>query len=243
MDKSGLVMEAAEQLSSKSGIKAVQKRIGGVEVTDVRVSDKAQRRIGRPAGRYITLEGGADDEGVSVLLTRALEQVLPRSGRIFAAGLGNPDITQDSLGALVVRQLAARTGCRHSLVAMETDIAAKTGLDTARLVRAAARAAGADCVLVIDALACSAPRRIGKTVQVCDTGISPGSGLSAGQGEISERSTGLPVAALGVPTMAELCSVTGDKSHSGMIVTTADIDITVRRWAAAIALSVNELIG
>lgn len=244
MNRTGLAMETAEMASDKSGVRALSRSVGGVKITDVRVSEAA-RRLGKPAGRYITLEGEPDAQSMAALLKRAIEQVIPRQGRLFAAGLGNPDITQDSLGALSVRSMAARDadkGARYSLAAIETDIAARTGIDTVRLVRSAAAETAADCVIAIDSLACRDPRYIGKTVQISDTGIVPGSGASKSRRELSERTVGIPVAVVGVPTVTELSSVTRNDRDNGFLVTTGDIDITVKLWAETIAAAINTII-
>ena len=241
MNRTGLAMETAEIASEKSGVRALSRNVGGVKITDVRVSDNAQR-LGKPAGRYITLEGEPDAQSMAALLKRAIEQVIPRQGRLFAAGLGNPDITQDSLGALSVRSMAAGKGARYSLAAIETDIAARTGIDTVRLVRSAANETAADCVIAIDSLACRDPRYIGRTVQISDTGIVPGSGASKSRRELSERTVGIPVAVIGVPTVTELSSVTRNERDNGFLVTTGDIDITVKLWAETIAAAVNGIV-
>lgn len=241
MNRTGLAMETADMASDKSGVKVLSRNVGGVRITDVRVSESAHR-LGKPAGRYITLEGEPDAQSMAALLKRAIEQVIPRQGRLFAAGLGNPDITQDSLGALSVRSIAAGKGARYSLAAIETDIAVRTGIDTVRLVRCAAGEVGADCVIAIDSLACRSPRLIGRTIQISDTGIVPGSGASAGRRELSGRTVGIPVAVIGVPTVTELSSVTRSDKDNGFLVTTGDIDITVKLWAETVAAAVNGIV-
>ncbi len=259
MDKSGLAFEAAEMLTRKDGIRAVTRTIGAVKITDVRISNAAAVRVGKRAGRYITLEGEPSAPGMTALFRRALMQVIPPHGLLFAAGLGNPDITQDSLGAAAVRSMTARRGRRYSLSAIETDVAVKTGLDTARLVKAAARELNADCVIAVDSLACHTPCRIGRTVQISDAGIIPGSGAggtgstgSAGgtvgtvgtgnaHGELSRGRLGMPIAAVGVPTVTALSSVTGDRRDSAFLVTTADIDAVVKMWAEVIGGGISSL--
>lgn len=241
MNRTGLAMETAAMASDKSGVRVLSRNVGGVGITDVRVSETAQR-LGKPAGRYITLEGEPDAQSMTALLKRAIEQVIPRQGRLFAAGLGNPDITQDSLGALSVRSMAAGKGARYSLAAIETDIAVRTGIDTVRLVRSAANEIGADCVIAVDSLACRDPRLIGRTVQISDTGIVPGSGASGSRRELSERTVGIPVAVIGVPTVTELSSVTRSDRDNGFLITTGDIDITVKLWAETVAAAVNGVV-
>lgn len=241
MNRTGLAAETARMITDTDGIKLVSREIGGAVITDVTVDDKARQRFGKPAGRYITIEGEPDGETIPALLRGALEQLLPKGGRLLAAGLGNPDITRDSLGALTVRELIARSGARFSLAAVETDVSVRTGIDTARMVRAIARETSADCVIAIDALACADPLRIGRTVQVSDTGIIPGAGACASRGELSAESVGVPVVAVGVPTVSELSSVTGREEHEGFLAAPADEDIIVKLWAQTIAEAVNYL--
>lgn len=242
MDKSGLAVEAAQSMPHSDLIRAVTRSVGDVKITDVRIGADPEGRLGKRPGRYITLEGEPHLAGMTALIRRALEQVIPPRGSLFAVGLGNPDITPDSLGAAVVRGLTVRTGKRHRLFAIETDVAAKTGLESARLVKAAAKELRADCVLAIDALACADPRNIGKTVQISDAGLIPGSGADLSCGELSRETLGIPVAAIGVPTMSLLSSVTKNKADSDLHVTTADIDVLVRMWAEAAASALDELI-
>lgn len=241
MDNSGLAFEAAEILTRKDSVHAITRTIGGVRITDVRINSAAAARVGKRAGRYITLEGEPYAQGMTALFRRALLQVIPPRGRLFAAGLGNPDITQDSLGAAAVRSLTARRGRRYSLSAIETDVAVKTGLDTARLVKAAAHELNADCVIAVDALACRDPRYIGRTVQITDAGIIPGGGAGTARGELSRGRLGVPIAAVGVPTVTALSSVTGKKEDGSLLITTADIDAVVKLWAEVIGGGISSL--
>ncbi len=241
MDKTGLAMEAAQIFTEKEGVSAVSRTIGAVKITDVKIRENAAREIGKSAGRYITLEGEPSDFGMTALLQRALLRIVPERGRLFAAGLGNPDITPDSLGALSVRGITKRKTRHFLLSAIETDVAAKTGLDTAKLVRAAARELPADCVVVIDALACNNPRYIGKTVQITDAGLIPGSGAGSRREMISRKTLGVPVAAIGVPTVTALSSVTQNPADSSFLVTTGDVDVIVRQWAEVISGALEEL--
>lgn len=242
MDKNGLTIETARILSGSDGARVATRRIGGVKITDARLSEAAARRIGKRAGRYITLRGEPHAEGMTALLRRAIMQMLPPQGRLFAAGLGNPDITQDSLGAASVRAMRARRGRHYSLAAIETDVAAKTGLETARLVKAAARELRADCVIAIDALSCRDPRCIGRTVQVGSSGIILGSGAGAAGGELSEERLGCPMIAVGVPTVAPLSAITRAVPDKGFLVSTSDIDTIINMWAEIIGGAVDSIV-
>lgn len=240
MNRTDLAAEAAEMLSDRTGLRVLSRSVGGVRITDVR-ADKKALSFGRPPGRYITLEGSPAAQSMTALLRRAMEQLLPQTGVILAAGLGNPDVTHDSLGALAVRSICAGKSRRYTLTAIETDVAARTGIETAHLIRAAAGELSANCIIAIDALACKDPARIGRTVQISDTGITPGSGVGGDRREISQATAGIPVVSVGVPLMTELSSVTRQEKHAGYAVTTGDINVTVRLWAEAIAAAINEL--
>ena len=242
MNKERFMPEAAKILTKKDGAFVNSRRIGEVRIADVRLSDSAAKSIGRRAGRYITLYGSPRAAGMTALLRRALMQMLPPRGRLFAAGLGNPDVTQDSLGAECVRRLASRKGGRYSLAAMETDVAAKTGIETARLVKAAARELKADCVIAIDALSCGDPRYIGGTVQVGSAGLIPGSGVGAKSGDLTERELGCPVIAVGVPTVSALSDITRGGADKKLLVSTADIDIIIGMWSETVAAAIDTIV-
>lgn len=243
MNNRGLAAETAAALGNAHGVHAVTRRIGDVTVTDVTVSEDAHKRVNQAAGRYITLDGEPHYQGMCGLLQRAITQVIPPRGRLFAVGLGNPDVTYDRLGAQVVRALTARKGRRYALCAIETDVAARTGIETARLVRAAARELRPDCVIVFDALSCADPRRIGKTVQITDAGLIPGSGAGNPRTEITANALGMPIAAVGVPTITPLSAITNHPEHATYHVTPHDIDVLVTQWSSLLADAIDLIIG
>lgn len=236
MNHFGLAVETAKILTKVDGAVIKKKTVAGVKVTDVTLKEPAAGKIGKPEGRYITLEG--ESELLSLILEKAVKELVCGK-RIFVAGLGNPNVTHDSLGALCVRKIVPRSeGC--FLSAIETDVAARTGIDTPRLVRSAAREIGAECVIAIDAMACEDPRRIGKTVQLSDAGFVLGAGAGRDCGEISRSFLKIPTVAIGVPTMTALASLT--KKHLGnFLVTAEDIDLVCERWAETIAGAINGL--
>ncbi len=241
MDNRGLAMEAAKILTEKDGAFAAVRKIGEIKITDVRLDKNAAGLIGRSPGRYITLEGQPYCSGMTALLRRGLQQLLPPSGRLFVVGLGNPDITQDSLGAMAVRRITVRKSRKYRIFAMETDVAANTGISSAKLVRGAAREIRADCVIAIDALACNNPRYIGGTVQLSDSGIIPGSGTGTEGMGLNRKTLGIPIAAVGVPTVTALSSVTGNKEDSSFLITSADIALRTEAWADAIGRALDML--
>lgn len=241
MFRTGLAFEAAELAENSVGTSVKRKRFGAVKICDVRVGTEDAQRIGKAAGRYITIEGSPTEHAAAWLLQKALEQLVPRKGLILAAGLGNPDIAHDSLGARSVRLLSCGVG-RRSLAAIETDVAANTGIETALMVKAVARELKASCVLAIDALACKDPLHIGTTVQISDTGIQPGSGVAADRTVITRDFVGVPVIAVGVPMVSQLSGLTDDARHKEYLISHANEERLTTQWSEIIAAAVNGLI-
>ena len=242
MKRTDLAVESAHIPSGITGTRCVSRTIGGVKITDIRLSHSAAQPLSKRAGRYITLEGDPAENTLTALLKRALEQLLPPSGRILAAGLGNPDITRDRLGALTIRRLSARAGKRYSLAAIETDIALRTGIETAKMVRAAARETGASAIIAVDSLCCDNPERMYRTVQLTPAGITPGSGAAAPRKELSQHTAGIPVIAVGVPSAALLSSITGNPSHRRFLTAPADEDVLSLIWAECISTAINAVV-
>ncbi len=234
MNDLGLAVEATKLLTKADGAKVIRKKAAGIKITDVLLGEVAAKKIGKPAGRYITLEGDPALPQMSLFTEKALKELV--CGKKFLAiGLGNPDITHDSLGAFAARKIIPQS---KTLGVIETDVEARTGISSARLVRGAVCEIRPDCVIAIDALACSDPLRIGKTVQLSDTGFILGSGTGKNCGEISERYLKIPVVAVGVPTMTAYDRIVKSRRKS-FLVTCADIDIVISRWAEVIASAVN----
>lgn len=228
MQRTDLILETAQMNSAGNAANGAKKRvIGGVSVTDVRLSARTAALAGKPQGRYITIEGDPAKPMTAAVLKRALGVMLPAKGAVLAAGLGNPDVVCDSLGAHAARWIKPHKGSRYSLAAIETDVAARTGVDTAALVRGVARETGAECILAIDALVCADPRYIARSVQLTTAGIAPASGIGGRRGELSRGTVGTNVIALGVPMAAV--------TDGGLLVTAGNIDELSELWAQTIA--------
>lgn len=241
MYRTGLAFEAAELAENGGGTIIKRRRFGNVKICDVKVGAADAERIGKAAGRYITIEGSPMEHAVAWLFQKALEQLAPRKGLILVAGLGNPDIAHDSLGARSVQLLSCGVG-RRSLAAIETDVSANTGIDTALMVKAVAREMKASCVLAIDALACKDPLHIGSTVQITDTGIQPGSGVSSGTAALTREFVGIPVVAVGVPMVSQLSGLTSNERHKEYLISHANEERLTAQWSEVIAAAVNGLI-
>lgn len=255
--------------SLPKGIRRRLRKSSACSITEIIVTDAiAGLRIGKDRGRYITIEtdrlsASPDDFDEQVDNIAAEISTLKGADRKNAliVGLGNSDITPDALGPLVVSQIIATRHFRDALPvghdlrqlnpvsAIAPGVLGQTGIEIAEIVRTLCAEIKPDCVIVIDALACSDVSRLGTTIQLTDTGISPGSGVQNRRKELSETTLGVPVIAIGVPTVVDMHtiveSITGsppDKHLPNMMVTPRDVDKLVERSARLIAYSINKAV-
>ncbi len=256
--------------SLPKGIKRKLRKSSACSVTEIIVADDAAgMRIGKSRGRYVTVEtdrlsASPQDFDEQVANIAAEIIALKGSGRKTAlvAGLGNSDITPDALGPLVVSQIIATRHLQdvlpdghelrqlNSVSAIAPGVLGQTGIEAAEIIKSICDVAKPDCVIVIDALACSDVSRLGTTIQLTDTGISPGSGVqNRRRKELSEATVGVPVIAIGVPTVVDMHtiveSITGnppDKHLPNMMVTPRDVDQLIDRTAKLLAYSINKAV-
>ncbi len=140
-------------------------------------------------------------------LFRILRQYLGdsrRQKRYLAAGIGNPEITPDSLGPRCIGRLVPSPDTSPALFTVTPNIPAKTGIDSAKTIRAAAEIVRADCIITADALAAVSQESLASVIQVTDQGTFPGSGTGESESSIiCSESMGIPVISVGVPTVME----------------------------------------
>ena len=199
MEARELWQERAGQAAELPGVQAEERERAGMPVTVVRVLDEAgERALGKPRGTYVTLtlegvETRADGafpravEAVAAELGALLEQVDLDRGPVLVAGLGNRAITPDAIGprvhdcTLVTRHLVGRMpeqfGHLRPVASVAAEVMGSTGLESRELVASVCQSIRPCCVIAVDALASRSLGRLCRTVQLADTGISPGSGV------------------------------------------------------------------
>jgi len=262
--RTDLALEGITAENLSEGITQV-KRGKAFKITEITISeDKHGERIGKKKGRYVTLEGDplsgfSEDYKEMVLeLAEEVREFVP-SGQVLIIGLGNNDITPDALGPQVTAKVLATRHLRDELPdeeefltnlrqvsALATGVLGQTGIETAEIVNAVSERIKPDAVIVIDALACSDITRLGTTIQISDAGISPGSGVQNKRKELSKTSLGVPVVAIGVPTVVDMHTIvqtlSGHEVKSdlpNMMVTPRDVDKLIERAARLISTAVN----
>ena len=223
--------ESAGETTKLSGVEARDGEREGVPVTTVRVLDwEGERALGKPRGTYVTLtlEGVANRaEGIFVRAVRAvagelaqlLKQAAPE-GLVLVAGLGNRAITPDAIGPKVhehilvtrhlVEQMPEHFGHLRPVASLAAEVLGNTGVESGEVVEAVCRKLRPACVIAVDALASRSLERLCRTVQLADTGIAPGSGAGNHRMALDRDSLGVPVLAVGVPTVVEGATLAAD---------------------------------
>ncbi len=235
--RTDLALEAADDLAARTkkisppeGIRRLESLQEGYAVTDIRITnDAGAQALGRPVGRYITVDLRPYFDRQRTFFHRAvwciaqqLRALLPDAGprsQILVAGLGNRAMTPDAIGPAAVENLLVTRHMVRTLPrqfqgftpvsALCTGVLARTGLETLELIQGAAAHIRPTAVIAIDALAARSRDRLCATVQLSDTGLTPGSGVGNHRRAIDRAALGVPVIAVGVPTVidgATLCA-------------------------------------
>ena len=236
--------------------------ISGIERTVVRIEDEqTARELGRPRGTYVTLSCPQTmtielsmREALSRELAQAIRQMLPEHARtVLVTGLGNRSVTPDALGPRTVeRVLVTRhmDGClpddvgarMASVCAAAPGVLGVTGLETAEVLRGMAEHVQPDAVIAVDALAARSSSRICSTIQIADTGISPGSGVGNHQKALTRETLGAPVIAVGVPMVVYASTIASD-AMSDMIRADGGTEADEEKVAACVERVVSERLG
>ena len=265
--RTDLALEGVEQLqqggdiSRLDGVCAAEYTRHGYGVTDVRVATKqAAEAVGKPEGRYVTIDLRPyfrREEGFFARAARCLASelrtLLPGVGEdwpVLVAGLGNRGMTADSVGPLALESLLVTRHMVRSLPrqfrgftpvsALVPGVLAATGMEALELLRGAVQATGCAAVIAVDALAARSRERLCATVQLGDTGLIPGSGVGNHRKAIDKTTLGVPVVAVGVPTViaAHLLG-DGQPEDDPLFLTPRDIDGKVRELGRVIGYGVT----
>lgn len=246
--------DIADEIYSKTrgsipaGVRLSTARSGGITLTRVRIT---QPGLARPMGRYVTLGLPSvavlddKDERYIAAIAAELRRLLPPSGPVLVVGVGNRRVTADALGPRTAGQIlvtrgvaphspAASLGLRE-VAAIAPGVSGATGIPLTQLLAGLVRSLRPAAVLCVDSLAGSEPARLGRTVQLTDTGLSP---TRPESGKCITRETvGAPVLAVGLPTMMEAGELCGEK---GLVLTPRDLDGVVRKGSRLLALAINK---
>lgn len=247
------------------------------------MTDEASKVLFKPKGDFITIESpllNSEIHDVDAKIIKKVSKTLFECGKIgqkrsiLVVGLGNSDITPDSLGSKVAEKLEITRHLakyspdllpqNHRLVsAIVPGVLGTTGIDTCEIVKGIVEKTQPELVIVIDALAAKEIHRVGTTIQISNAGIVPGSGVKNNRNEISLKTLGIPVVAMGVPTVVSVPSIVHDATDSVLneteknrviesitlnkkydfMVTPNTIDDIVENLSRILASSINAALG
>lgn len=282
--RTDLILESSEIAEPEeeymSGIRIEEKNIKekDIKITDVQIiSDTAAKRLGKQKGRYITIEAASlmdsNEESyhvnVSEELKKAIISMLSMHNNIrhiLVAGLGNHDAMPDALGPVTVSNLRITRNidedAEYIISAIVPNVMAKTGMESAEVLQGIVAMTHPDLVIVIDALAARRMERLGRTIQITDTGIAPGSGVMNRRKKVNKEVLGVPVIAIGVPTVIDagtivydvISKISSDEDakelkkyiddySENMYVTPKDIDDYIKRVSYTLSEAINGMSG
>ena len=267
--------KSAGKAETLPGVEVCTRDLSGFEVTSVKITcEEGENALGKPRGEYVTLEldellrreDDAFSRGASALAGE-IRSLLKLGGgeSVLVAGLGNEAVTPDSIGpkctkyTMATRHLAQympqQFGTWRRVSVIETGVLGTTGLESAEIVRAVCEKLKPDRVIAVDALCSASVSRVCRTVQLTDAGIVPGSGVGNSRAAINESTVGVPVIAVGVPTVTDAATVAAELSElagisppdesklrsvsQGMIVTPREIDVRAGDISKLIAYGIN----
>ena len=263
------------------GVK-VRTKVGEfVQATEVSIlTTQAEEAMGRKRGRYVTLEAPLLRqnhteclEETGALLEEVLQDflALERRETVLVVGLGNRFVTADALGPKVVEGIFVPRhlkdalppelqGAVRPMAAIAPGVMGITGIETGETIRGVVEKIRPSRILVVDALAARKFSRVNATIQISDTGICPGSGVGNRRMELSRRTLGVPVIAIGVPTVVDAATLVWDALHlagvkegegkeaaeevllpyaADLFVTPREMDAALQRLSSTIAAAVN----
>ena len=268
-----LWQESAGKTTRLTGVKAVKRKQEGYPVTRVDILDsRGEEALGKPRGTYLTVDLTTFWQRREDFFQRAvravgapLKELVPTEGPVLVVGLGNRAMTPDAVGpltadhVLVTRHLISAMPRQFSgfrpVSVLRSGVLGTTGVESAEAVRGLASEVKPACVIAVDALASRRVGRVCAAVQLSDTGIIPGSGVGNHRHPLNAETLGVPVIAIGVPTVVDSATLAADlleetgvtdydeeklrASRQNLMVTPRDIDQQVRDLGKVIGYGIN----
>ena len=271
--RTDLALEESELLTHNNGIDTFTKRTADMKITRMKIKDNSA--IDREKGTYITCEFKALTDSFTAADERITEigsqirSLIPENGTVLVVGIGNHNITPDAIGPKTVSKILATRHIRgeiaktlgfdglRSVCTLSPGVLGQTGIETGEMIEGIKSMTDISCIIAVDALASRRLYRLGCTVQISDTGISPGSGVGNNRLALNQKTMGVPVIGIGVPTVVDAATLAADLispdneeesdklreivyyNSRGMVVTPRDIDLLVDRASTLIGMAIN----
>lgn len=274
--RTDLALESRELCANEEidGVKSTEYQSDNIKITRIEITNEnGAQKLSKEIGNYITAEVppfSRDAElfdGRLDVISKELEELLPKEGLILVVGLGNDSITPDALGPksidniLPTRHISGELaqsiglGDLRPVAGIAPGVLGQTGIETGEVIKGIVDKVNPAAVIVIDALASRRLSRLGCTIQMSDTGISPGAGIGNFRAKIDKDTIGVDVISIGVPTVVDGATLVQDLlSDNGidiseknaispegetMIVTPKEIDLLIEHAARLVGMSIN----
>ena len=234
--RTDLAIEAKQAYTEENkreldGVKVDEEMEGEVKITTVTIeSDEAGKELGKPKGHYITIDfpeftpyDGESMDELSLIVGRVMKKLVDISEDKLAlvVGLGNWNVTPDALGPKVAEKIMVTRHLKQVLpdaiddsvrpvCAIAPGVLGITGIETGEIIKSLVERIKPDLVICVDALGSRKLERVNRTIQIGDTGISPGAGVGNHRMQINEQSLGVKVLAVGVPTVVDAATIAND---------------------------------
>ncbi len=264
--RTDLALERRELIkdSVPDGVSFEEEIIDEVKITRIEIkTNEGAAALSKPIGNYITLDlpplraNPTECEKEIELISKELKPLIPK-GCVLVAGLGNHNITPDAIGPKTVEFTLSTRHVADTMpqfnfrpvAAVAPGVMGQTGIETGDVIRGICDKIKADCIIAVDALASKSTHRLGSSIQISDSGICPGSGVGNSRKELSEKTLGVPVIAIGVPTVVDALTVALDANEGeikgqgadklkGLMVTPREIDSLILSVSRVLALAIG----
>ena len=266
--------ESAEETTALPGVEATEEVHGSFKVSTVKIlNEQGEKELCKPIGTYVTLEldglihreENAFPEAANLLATE-LRKIIPLmpTDSVLAVGIGNAAITPDAVGPEAAENVMVTSHLKERMPeqfeafrkvsSLQPGVLGTTGIESADIISSVCTKLSPSCIIAVDALASRSMDRLCRTVQIANTGITPGSGVGNTRAELSQKTMGVPVIAIGVPTVVDAATMAADLmakagmttvehdrfgEEGGMIVTPREIDRSVKDIAKLVGYGVN----
>lgn len=277
--RTDLALETKEKFEEDKvelkGVRVKEEERGeNIKITEVVIeTENGAKAMGKPKGIYTTIEAPemADGEDgyhreISKVLAEVLKTMMPQGEKeelsILVVGLGNREVTPDALGPKVVDNMLITRhviqefgkyalGEEHSnlISSIVPGVMAQTGMESVEIVRGVMKEAQPDYIVAVDALAARSVKRLNRTIQITNTGINPGSGVGNHRHALNQESMGVPVIAIGIPTVVDAATIVNDAisgfyeeadcTLNSFFVTPKDIDESIKRLSFTVSEGLN----
>lgn len=234
--RTDLAVEAKDMYIKESkrdveGIRVFEAKNGQINITTVKVeSEEAANQLGKPQGNYITIDfpaftsyDGELMDDLSKVVAKSLQEILniDEEKTVLVVGLGNWNVTADSLGPKVSEKIMVTRHLKEvmpdviddsiiNVSSISPGVLGITGIETGEMVKSIVDKIKPNLVICIDALGSRKLERVNRTIQICDTGISPGAGVGNHRMKINRENLGVEVIAIGVPTVVDAATIAND---------------------------------